>query len=80
MANWRNRIVERRVMKVSDIALNKFNPKIHPGDQKERLRAVLDKFGRVDDFTSYSDDPVWGFRRKPCPDCNGKKTIPMEIK
>jgi hypothetical protein len=44
---WRNRIVERRRMRVGDLLANKFNPRTHPTAQQQRTRAVLDKFGVV---------------------------------
>src|SRR3990172_1407327 len=47
MAEWRNRVIERRVMKVNQVAVNKRNPKTHPYQQTERLKALLDKFGMV---------------------------------
>ncbi len=47
MAEWRNRVIERRIMKVNQVAVNKRNPKTHPYQQKERLKSLLDKFGMV---------------------------------
>ena len=47
MAEWRNRVIERRVMKVNQVSINKRNPKRHPYQQTERLKALLDKFGMV---------------------------------
>jgi hypothetical protein len=53
MADWRNRIIERKRMRVGDLAINRYNPKQHPRMQQERLQAVLDKFGIVGDLVAY---------------------------
>jgi len=56
MADWRNRIVERKRMRVGDLAINRYNPKQHPRVQQERLQAVLDKFGIVGDLVAYHSE------------------------
>ncbi len=53
---WRSRIVERRTMRVGDLAINKYNPKRHPAQQQTRLQAVLDKFGIVEDLLVYRSE------------------------
>ena len=53
---WRSRIVERKRVRVGDIAVNKFNPKTHPAQQQTRLQAVLDKFGIVEDLLVYRSE------------------------
>ena len=50
---WRSRVTERRRMRVGDLAVNEYNPKMHPGQQRARLEAVLDKFGVVEDLLAY---------------------------
>jgi DNA modification methylase len=45
--SWQNRIVKRTREKVGNFAHNECNPKIHGETQKERLGAVLEKFGQV---------------------------------
>jgi hypothetical protein len=55
MADWRNRIIERRTMRIGDIRPNKWNPKGHPRVQQERLRSVLDRFGIVGDLLAFKD-------------------------
>jgi hypothetical protein len=52
---WRDRVVERKRMRVGDLKGNRFNPKSHPYIQQERLRAVLDKFGVVTELIAYYD-------------------------
>ncbi len=44
---WQNRIIKRGRGRIGDFAKNKSNPKSHPYVQKERMQAVLDKFGQV---------------------------------
>lgn len=53
---WRSRIVERRTIRVGDLAVNKYNPKTHPAQQQTRLNAVLDKFGIVEDLLVYHSE------------------------
>lgn len=51
--NWRNRIIERKRMRVGDLAVNERNPKIHPSHQHQRMEAVLEKFGVVTELVAY---------------------------
>ena len=44
---WRDRVVERKRMRVGDLLANKYNPRTHPTAQQQRTRAILDKFGVV---------------------------------
>ena len=50
---WRNRIVERKRLRVGDLAVNEKNPKVHPSSQQARIEAVLDKFGVIDGLIAY---------------------------
>lgn len=50
---WRNRIIERKRVRVGDLAANKYNPKTHPASQQTRIEAVLNKFGVVEDLIAY---------------------------
>jgi DNA modification methylase len=53
MSEYRNRIVERKRMRVGDLQPNRYNPKSHPLVQEERLKAVLARFGVVTELVAY---------------------------
>jgi hypothetical protein len=57
---WRNRIVEQRVMRVGDLAVNKWNPKRHGAQQTARMEAVLEKFGVVQGLVAYRSERAGG--------------------
>ena len=56
MTQWRNRITERRQMKIGELDKNKFNPKTHPDNQKRRLDAILNKFGQVGEIYAWHSE------------------------
>lgn len=56
MSEWRDRVIERRRVRIGDIRVNKWNPRSHPRIQQERLRATLDKFGIIGDLIAFKDD------------------------
>lgn len=47
MTDLQNRVIKRSREKISRFTKNKYNPKHHPRIQKDRLQAVLEKFGQV---------------------------------
>lgn len=47
MTDLQNRVIKRSREKISRFTKNKYNPKHHPKIQKDRLQAVLEKFGQV---------------------------------
>lgn len=56
MAEWQNRIIKRGRGKIGDFTQNKANPKSHPGVQKQRMTAILDKFGQVGEIYVYQSE------------------------
>jgi hypothetical protein len=56
--SFKNRVIERRKMRVGDLAENPRNPKTHPVEQRKRMRAVLDELGIVTELVAYYRDDV----------------------
>lgn len=56
----RNRIVEHRRMRIGDLALNPFNPKLHGERQLNTLSKIIEKHGIVGEVYAYYSERLGG--------------------
>lgn len=59
-AEWRDRKIETRRMRVGDILPHPMNPKIHPEHQMAPLRGLLETVGKLDDLKAYRSERAGG--------------------
>lgn len=57
---WRNRIVERVVMRVGDLLDHEGNPWSHPQRQKEQVAGLLEEVGKIDSIKAWRSERLNG--------------------
>lgn len=60
LKEWRNRIIERRMIDVGELKAHPLNPRLHPDSQANAVRGLLEEIGIVDSLIAYESEEYGG--------------------